>query len=156
MKKIIKIAIVLIILLIISTYTGISYANNEVETGNSSAGETTTQPEEKKSADFKDFFGLGEKWIKNGSKDLKEGQKKTIIEQKLKEDLSSIYGILLAIGTVLTVIVGVILGIKFMVSSAEDKAHIKEMMIPYVIGCVIIFGAFGIWAFAVEVLNQIG
>ncbi len=29
--------------------------------------------------------------------------------------------------------------------SVEAKAQIKEKLIPYVVGCAIMFGAFGIW-----------
>ena len=42
-------------------------------------------------------------------------------------------------------IIAGILGIKFMIGSAEEKAQIKDALIPFVIGCIVIFGAFGIW-----------
>ena len=81
---------------------------------------------------------------------------KILIDQdKLNASQSQIFNILLAIGIVLTVIVGGYLGIKLMMASAEDKAKIKEMMIPYVLGCVVIYGAFGIWKIVITVLDQI-
>lgn len=46
-------------------------------------------------------------------------------------------------------LVGTIIGIQFMVASAEDKAKVKEALVPYVIGCAVIFGAFSIWKVAV-------
>ena len=42
-----------------------------------------------------------------------------------------------------------------MVGSVEEQAKIKETLIPYVIGCVIIFGAFGIWKLLVTLLSSI-
>ena len=42
-----------------------------------------------------------------------------------------------------------------MIASAEDKAKIKEAMIPYVLGCIVIFGAFGIWKLAITILNNL-
>lgn len=48
-------------------------------------------------------------------------------------------------------IVGTILGIQFMVASAEDKAKVKEAIVPYVVGCIVIFGAFTIWGTAVNI-----
>lgn len=48
-------------------------------------------------------------------------------------------------------IVGTILGIQFMVASAEDKAKVKEALIPYFIGCAIIFGGFTIWSIVVNI-----
>lgn len=32
-----------------------------------------------------------------------------------------------------------------MLGSIEEKANIKESLIPFVIGCIVVFGAFGIW-----------
>ena len=58
-------------------------------------------------------------------------------------------------GIVLAVLVGGVLGVKFMIASAEDKAKIKEAMIPYVLGCIVIFGAFGIWKLAITILNNL-
>lgn len=42
-----------------------------------------------------------------------------------------------------------------MVASAEDKAKVKEALIPYVIGCAVIFGAFTIWSIAVNLGQNI-
>ena len=41
-------------------------------------------------------------------------------------------------------IVGVVLGIQFITGSVEAKSKVKESLIPYFTGCVVIFGAFGI------------
>ena len=68
------------------------------------------------------------------------------IEQKgLQNTIDLIYNILLAIGMVVAVVEGIVLGIQFMTASTEGKAEVKEKLIPYVVGCVVIFGAFGIW-----------
>ena len=32
-----------------------------------------------------------------------------------------------------------------MLAGAESKAQIKQSMIPFVIGCIVVFSAFGIW-----------
>lgn len=52
-----------------------------------------------------------------------------------------ILGILQTVGIVLSVIILVILGIKYMMGSAEEKAEYKKTMIPYIIGAVLIFAA---------------
>lgn len=52
-------------------------------------------------------------------------------------------------------LVGTIIGIQFMVASAEDKAKVKEALVPYVIGCAVIFGAFTIWSIAVNLGQDI-
>ena len=77
----------------------------------------------------------------------------TISQTNVQKTIDLIYNILLAIGLVVAVVAGVILGIQFMVSSAEGQAQVKEKMIPYVVGCVIIFGAFGIWKLVMVLLG---
>lgn len=77
----------------------------------------------------------------------------TVNESDVKEYVGYIYNILLACGLVIAVAVGVFLGIKFMMDSAEGQAEVKEMLIPYVVGCVIIFGAFGIWKIVMMVME---
>ena len=54
---------------------------------------------------------------------------------------STIVGILQIIGIVVAVVVLLVLGIKYMMGSAEEKAEYKKTMIPYVIGALLIFAA---------------
>ncbi len=53
----------------------------------------------------------------------------------------SIVGILQTVGVVLSVIVLIVLGIKYMMGSAEEKAEYKKTFIPYVVGAALIFAA---------------
>ena len=52
-----------------------------------------------------------------------------------------ILGVLQTVGVVLAVVILVILGIKYMMGSAEEKAEYKKTMIPYLVGAVFIFAA---------------
>ena len=54
---------------------------------------------------------------------------------------NSIMGILNIIGILTAVIILMVLGIKYMMGSAEEKAEYKKTMIPYIIGAILIFGA---------------
>ena len=45
------------------------------------------------------------------------------------------------IGVVVSVIVAIILGIKYMLGSVDQKAEYKKTMLPYAIGSALIFGA---------------
>lgn len=54
---------------------------------------------------------------------------------------NSIVGILQVVGIVLSVVVLIVLGIKYMLGSAEEKADYKKSMIPYVVGAALIFAA---------------
>lgn len=52
-----------------------------------------------------------------------------------------IMGILQAIGIIVAVAVLMILGIKYMMGSAEEKAEYKKTFIPYIVGAVLLFAA---------------
>ena len=52
-----------------------------------------------------------------------------------------ILGIVQVIGSIAAVIILVVLGIKYMMGSAEEKAEYKKTMIPYIIGAILIFAA---------------
>lgn len=77
-----------------------------------------------------------------------------IDQTTLSETSDFIYNLLLAIAVVVAVIVGMVIGIQFMTSSVEEKAKVKESLVPYVVGCVVIFGAFGIWRLAIIILSR--
>ena len=52
-----------------------------------------------------------------------------------------VVGILQTVGVVLSVIILIVLGIKYMMGSAEEKADYKKSMMPYIIGAALIFAA---------------
>ncbi len=85
---------------------------------------------------------------------VSQGQSNTPISGDSIKNLSnSIYNILLIIGVVIAVIIGIIIGIQFITGSVEQKSKVKESLIPYVVGCVVVFGAFGIWKLAVIIFG---
>lgn len=52
-----------------------------------------------------------------------------------------IVGTLQVVGTVIAVLILVVLGIKYMMGSAEEKAEYKKTMMPYLVGALLIFAA---------------
>lgn len=52
-----------------------------------------------------------------------------------------ILGVAQTVGVLVSVVILLVLGIKYMMGSAEEKADYKKSMIPYVIGAIIIFAA---------------
>ena len=54
---------------------------------------------------------------------------------------NDIVRILSTIGIVVSVAVLIVLGIKYMVGSAEEKAEYKKTLLPYVIGAALVFAA---------------
>lgn len=52
---------------------------------------------------------------------------------------ATIVGAITTVGVVVAVVGIVILGIKYMMGSVEQKADYKKTMIPYLVGCILIF-----------------
>lgn len=69
----------------------------------------------------------------------------TINSEKLNDPSSEVYNMLTSFGMIVALAVGIVLGIKYMIAGADEKAEVKETLLPYIIGCVVTFGAFGIW-----------
>ncbi len=85
---------------------------------------------------------------------LGKGENNKIKDESMQDFSKTMYNILITIATFVAVLVGGILGVKIMISSADEKAQVKELLIPYVIGCVVVFGAFGIWKLVVTILQN--
>lgn len=52
-----------------------------------------------------------------------------------------IMGVLQTAGVVVAVVILIVLGIKYMMGSASEKAEYKKTMIPYLVGAIFIFAA---------------
>jgi len=66
--------------------------------------------------------------------DLTEGDYKRAFEMA-----GTIVNAITTIGTVVAIVGIMVLGIKYMLGSVEQKAEYKKTMIPYLIGCIFIF-----------------
>ena len=84
---------------------------------------------------------------------VSEGKNYNMNTSKLNNTSKFLYNTLLAIGLVVSVIVGLFLGIRYMTSAAYEKAEVKELFIPYIISCCLIFGAFTIWKLVINALK---
>ena len=63
--------------------------------------------------------------------------------------------VLLTIAFGVTLISTVIMAINFTIQSVEDKAKIKESMVPWLIGIIVSFGAYGIWRMTMVIFDGI-
>ena len=69
---------------------------------------------------------------------------------------NQIITILTTIGVIASVIVLIVLGIKYMMGSAEEKAEYKKTMMPYVIGAALVFAASAIAGMLYSFLTNVG
>jgi len=96
-------------------------------------------------------------WADDADNFLKSaGNSITVDKDQLTSASDEIYNTLTSIGMIVAVIVGMILGITYMMTGAVDKAKVKESIMPYLLGCIVIFGAFGIWKLVINVMNGVG
>ena len=66
--------------------------------------------------------------------------KKEVVESsELTEKGGKLLGIVSNVGIVLAVVAIMVIGIKFMLGSVEEKAQYKEHMKPYIIGVSLVF-----------------
>lgn len=84
----------------------------------------------------------------------KASDKQLFDEDNETEAINTIYWIALGIAVAAAVIIGMVLGIQFITSGASGQAKVKEKLIPFCVGCVVAFGAFGIWKFTLNILNS--
>ena len=95
--------------------------------------------------------------MNNGNSFLNAGsESSTMIDQNDLKRLSNfISGVLLTIAIGVTVITGAIMGLNFITQSIEEKAKVKESMVPWIIGIIVSFGAFTIWEVAVNLFQSL-
>ena len=99
-----------------------------------------------------EMISEADKWLSYGKEKSTDTQTNV---DAVQDSISFIYNTLLAIGLVGSVIIGGILGIQYMTSGAEEKAKIKETLTTYIVGCIVMFTAFGIWKLVVTILKQV-
>ena len=99
---------------------------------------------------LQDIMNRAEGFVNNG-----ENGGNVINNDALKEGSNTLYNILLVIGIAVAFIWGIVLGIQFVTGSLGEKADVKKDLIIYVIGCIIIFGAFGIWRLLLQLLQPL-
>ena len=96
-----------------------------------------------------DIFSAGKEFIDKGSKD-------TPISTEDAIDAFVPVGItLVGIATIVLVIVGLIMGVRYMIAGANEKAQLKQKLIYFVISVVLVYGATGIFALVIQIFNDI-
>lgn len=99
---------------------------------------------------LQDIMNRAEGFVNNG-----ENGGNVIKNDALKEGSNTLYNVLLVIGIAVAFIWGIVLGIQFITGSLGEKADVKKNLIVYLVGCVIIFGAFGIWKLLLQLLEPL-
>jgi len=64
-------------------------------------------------------------------------------------------GMLQVVGTVVSVVALIIIGIRYMLSSIEEKAQIKGVIGYYIVGCILVFATTNILAIVYDVITSL-
>lgn len=94
-----------------------------------------------------DIIGTAKNWITMG-------ENGNVVQKPKWTDFNGLADMLWGAGIFVILIAGTILGIKYMLSSVEEKASIKESMTPYIIGSIIILGALSIWKLCISIASS--
>lgn len=96
-----------------------------------------------------DVFSSGKDFLSKGN-----SIETTLNTTELQAGSKFVYNTLLGIAIMVAIIVAMVLGIQFMAASADEKAKVKEAILPFIVGCIVVFGAFTIWKIAVNIGND--
>lgn len=68
---------------------------------------------------------------------------------------NSIVSVVRVVGIIIAVVILLVLGIKYMMGSAEEKADYKKSMIPYIVGAILIFASSTIVGVVYDMANAL-
>lgn len=103
---------------------------------------------------FDSTISQGDSFISTGKK--KQKSIKTIDGKKFSSTVKKVYNVLLITGIAISVVIIGVMGVRIIIGSTADKAEIKEQMLPYIIGCGVMFGAFTIWKIVMVIAGSVG
>ena len=131
MVKIFKILYILLVIVSVLSFVNIS---------NADSGSATS---------FSSIWSKGQGFISKG-----EGGEKITTDEAVTQ-LVPIGRILVGIASVVLVVAGLIIAVKYMMSGADERAKLKEKLLWYVISIVVVYGAVGIYNVVTKVMKQI-
>lgn len=82
------------------------------------------------------------------------GSSNKINDDQVVSFMDSLINIVAVVGSAVAIIALIVLGIKYMMGSAEEKAEYKKTLLPYVIGAAMVFGASLLTGFIYNMVNS--
>ena len=130
--------------------SGASDASNEENLEDSDTSDTSSTSGASGTLSIDSIFGGAKDFLSQGSGGTAGG----INEGEIKNISNVVSGILLTIAIAVTFISIAVMGVNFAIQTVEEKAKIKEAMVPWVIGIFISFGAYGIWKIVMNIFYR--
>ncbi len=98
---------------------------------------------------FENIQSEARTWLRKGQSGL------SISSDTIAGIAIPIFQMMITIASIVVTIVTIIMGIKYMTTSPEGKAKLKQQLIGLVLAVIVIWGAQGIWAFMATFLESI-
>lgn len=151
MKKILRTTTILLLVnIFITLYMPYSFGlQAQGMDGGGGSGSSSSSASSSQMDSYSSINEKAKEFIDRGSKN------ETISQQKVEQDLKPLAQILMGIAVLVLLSVGAILGVKYMISGADDRAKIKEKLIWYIVSAVLIFGAVAIFNIVINILNKV-
>ncbi len=151
-KRVIYVILTFLICIGLSNYT--VYATDKVKGTDKSTG-TSGNPRYKTEVTQETDTGTGGKTKSDLTVNPDEykpaSTNKVENASKLKRIGNVIIGVIRTVGSIVSVGALIVLGIKYMAGSIEEKAQYKQTMGPYVLGALMLFGITNILGVIIEV-----
>ena len=91
-----------------------------------------------------------------GTTDINPSGQPASIDNSIKTMGNNTLGIIRTVGVVLSVLMLIVIGIKYMLGSTEEKASYKKSLIPLVVGVLVVMAATQIMTFLVSFFETTG
>ncbi len=89
-----------------------------------------------------------------GLGDLENYAKQQTVSAKFTTKVGTILGVVQMIGSLLSVICLIVLGVKYMMGSIEEKASYKKTLVPYVIGAIMTLGISNLLSIIYQIMQS--
>lgn len=76
-------------------------------------------------------------WVMSNPDAVKPGT--MTMPTEANEKAGKLLGVLQVVGSIIAVIILIVLGIRYMLGSSQEKADYKKSMMPYLVGAVLVF-----------------
>lgn len=82
------------------------------------------------------------------------GESTSIETGEISGFMNSAINVVSMVGSAVAIIALIILGVKYMMGSAEEKAEYKKTLLPYAFGAIMVFGASVLTGFIYGMMNK--
>lgn len=85
---------------------------------------------------------------------LNKGKSNEKLKQSdIERDLLPVGNIVFGFAIMVLLVVGAIMGVKYMISGADERANMKQKLVWYVVAAVLVFGATGVYNAVYKIMS---